>query len=432
MSVQPKRKNICKTKDNKMNKLQAKLSTFFIKDKEKRAFIEKLITDKFFYNNLLKTTSYNQYKEEGKVDLSICAIMKNEAPYVKEWLDYHLLVGVKRFYIYDNESEDNLKEKLKPYIDKGIVIYKYQPGECQQQVAYEECLQQHGTETKWMAYIDTDEFIIPLKNKTIPEFLKDYTHFVAVGINWTLYDSNDHYEKPSGGVLENYTRVYFDENTPRNQHIKTICQPALTLHFRHPHYGIYKEGYFAVNENYEKIEGPFSIVYAKKIRINHYYCKSFAEYKAKISRGMADHKKNELRTLNQNDYIYPNYKYDYVMWKFVATMQGHYLKEWLKYIKCKIKNIPLYISNFYLNKEFTYNYFIDEEYYKKNYPEYIKDGMSIAQHYLNIGWKKGYNPSAKFNTKFYLDEYPDVEKSKLNPLWHYIQYGQYGNKKTHK
>ena len=43
-------------------------------------------------------------------DLAVVAIMKNEAPYVKEWLDYHLLAGVDHFFIYDNETPDNLKE----------------------------------------------------------------------------------------------------------------------------------------------------------------------------------------------------------------------------------------------------------------------------------------------------------------------------------
>ena len=41
-----------------------------------------------------------------KIDLAIVTIMKNEAPYVKEWLDYHMLVGVKKFYIYDELVAD--------------------------------------------------------------------------------------------------------------------------------------------------------------------------------------------------------------------------------------------------------------------------------------------------------------------------------------
>jgi len=33
--------------------------------------------------------------------LSICAIRKNEAPYLVEWIEFHQIVGVERFYLYD-------------------------------------------------------------------------------------------------------------------------------------------------------------------------------------------------------------------------------------------------------------------------------------------------------------------------------------------
>ncbi|MBQ6975183.1 MAG: glycosyltransferase family 2 protein [Selenomonadaceae bacterium] len=43
-------------------------------------------------------------------DLVVVTIVRDEAPYIKEWIDYHLLAGVNHFLIYDNESSDNLKE----------------------------------------------------------------------------------------------------------------------------------------------------------------------------------------------------------------------------------------------------------------------------------------------------------------------------------
>jgi hypothetical protein len=46
--------------------------------------------------------------------LAVCAIAKNEGAYFKEWLEYHRLVGVEKFYIYDNESDDDTKEVLAP------------------------------------------------------------------------------------------------------------------------------------------------------------------------------------------------------------------------------------------------------------------------------------------------------------------------------
>ena len=62
--------------------------------------------------------------------LSIAAILRNESAYILEWLAFHLVVGVEYFYLYDNESEDGLKEFLDPYIKEEIVYYaKWPPRE---------------------------------------------------------------------------------------------------------------------------------------------------------------------------------------------------------------------------------------------------------------------------------------------------------------
>src|SRR5262245_4909673 len=53
--------------------------------------------------------------------LAIVAVVKNEAPYLEEWLDFHCLVGCSHFYIYDNGSTDGTVEILGNYERKGIV-----------------------------------------------------------------------------------------------------------------------------------------------------------------------------------------------------------------------------------------------------------------------------------------------------------------------
>ena len=56
-------------------------------------------------------------------EIAMVSISKNEAPYIKEWIEFHKFVGFTKFYFYDNESEDNTVDILKPYIDSGLVEY---------------------------------------------------------------------------------------------------------------------------------------------------------------------------------------------------------------------------------------------------------------------------------------------------------------------
>ena len=35
-------------------------------------------------------------------EVSICAMYKNEAKYILEWIEYHLMIGVDHFYLYNN------------------------------------------------------------------------------------------------------------------------------------------------------------------------------------------------------------------------------------------------------------------------------------------------------------------------------------------
>ncbi len=94
-------------------------------------------------------------------DLAIVAILKNEGPYLKEWLDYHLLAGVDHFYLYDNESPDNQAEVAKPYVEAGLVDYFPLPGKSMQFVAYNDAVKRFKFQCRYMAFIDGDEFIFP-------------------------------------------------------------------------------------------------------------------------------------------------------------------------------------------------------------------------------------------------------------------------------
>ena len=53
----------------------------------------------------LKLCFYRDSKDAiFRYKIAVVAIMKNEGDYIKEWLDFHLKVGVEHFFIYNNDS----------------------------------------------------------------------------------------------------------------------------------------------------------------------------------------------------------------------------------------------------------------------------------------------------------------------------------------
>ncbi|MFM6204524.1 glycosyltransferase family 92 protein, partial [Planktothrix sp.] len=72
-----------------------------------------LATIKLNITNLVK----DNLREKCK--LSVCAIIKDEASYLIEWLEFHKLVGVERFYLYNNNSTDHTTDLLQSYIRSG-------------------------------------------------------------------------------------------------------------------------------------------------------------------------------------------------------------------------------------------------------------------------------------------------------------------------
>ena len=222
-----------------------------------------------------------------KYELAIVAIFKNEAPYVKEWLDYHLLAGIDHFYICNNDSEDNLKEVLQPYIDKNIVDYSTLSDREAQIIWYDKALKKYRFECKYMIPLDADEFIQPLNNQSVKECLNEILGEVpeAVGltINWQMFNSYGHEQADfTKGVIERF----LNRNVKPGNHVKTIFNPRC-VNIALVHHPLFYDGKFSVYEDhkigstflFEKI--PASV---NKIRINHYHFKSREEYIKKVER----------------------------------------------------------------------------------------------------------------------------------------------------
>lgn len=319
--------NLFATKENNMalsnitksRKALAIMCSFWIPIKKYRKALRGiLLLGARNYRRIIKSDRIKKFD----VDLSVVAIMKNEGAYIKEWLDFHIMIGVQRFYLYDNESDDNTKEILKPYIDKGIVIYKYWPGKAQQMVAYRDCVKNHAEETRWMAFIDLDEFLFTVKNDNIVSFLKSLPQFSALVVGWMIYGSGNQKEKKPGLVIER-----FKMHADKTWGVKSIINPRLVIRMTNPHtYGV---AGFTIDENGKKLgfinqtNNPPS---CNLIRINHYVTKSYEEFMARCSKGdacranLADSPKAKAQ--KRFDIHNRNEVYDDIMDKYVEKLKN--------------------------------------------------------------------------------------------------------------
>ena len=73
---------------------------------------------------------------------------------------------------------------------------------------------------------------------------------------------------------------------------------------------------------------------------------------------------------------------------------------------------------------------LNREYYLNKYPDIQETGMDPVLHYVRYGAREGRDPSLSFSTSFYLTASPDVAKSGVNPLYHYIKFGQFEGRLT--
>lgn len=267
---------------------------------------------------LLKQFGNISEQKRSRVYLSILAIFKDE-PDIIEWIEYHMIAGVERFYLYDNNSKKDYFAILKPYINKGIVVYKKVIGECMQRPVYCDAVKRYKNETEWMAIIDLDEYIVPVEKDDIKAFLKDYEKYPAVVVNWVMFDSNKLEKRPIGKtVVESFTSVHKNYQHPINKTVKTILHPSKIKYVRSVHTCIYNNNELAVDENFKKFRGKVYFqtekVSVDKIRINHYYCKSKEEYLAKINKGFADRKSS--RIYDESKLNFPQTTNDTVILKF--------------------------------------------------------------------------------------------------------------------
>lgn len=286
---------------------------------------------------------------EPKYYLALVSLFSNEARFLKEWIEFHLLTGVEHFYLYNHNSKDNYMEILQPYIDKNIVELEnitYVPvNELDWYYSihfptYKNLTKKIAQEVEWLVVIDSDEFIYPVRSYNISAILKNYDSYASLSVNWHVFGSSNIDKIGEDELLiEKLTNHGYDNDFyVQNEHVrtvvKTIVKPRYVVDYYTPHSAELLPGYRQINENFQDFYGPSSPYKTNNIiTINHYVFRDLEFFRTKklervhllntdLNQSAREEKINQLIQLNWN----LSRVYDNKILKYVPLLKEKLLK----------------------------------------------------------------------------------------------------------
>jgi glycosyltransferase involved in cell wall biosynthesis len=219
---------------------------------------------------------------------TLCAIVKNEAPYLAEWALFHRMIGFDRIVVYENDSDDSTPGILDRLKRAGIIdehISWANIPVSPQLSAYLDAMRKCPTD--WIMFLDADEFLNIFSRAPVNDFLARFAPDVScVAVNWRIFGSSGHKTFAPGLVLERFTRASAPRH-PVNHHVKSLFRPryASAVHMHAPTMAQGRSALASGAPLTMTRDGISDRLGWSAARVNHYFGKSFEEYAAKRGRG---------------------------------------------------------------------------------------------------------------------------------------------------
>lgn len=109
--------------------------------------------------SIAKLHKTNSNKGSYKYELCACTMVWNQAAFIKEWITYHAWLGVQRWFIYDNNSNDGLKEVIEELNSEDYNVSRHAwPWVKSQEAGFSHSVIRAREQCSWVAFFDADEF----------------------------------------------------------------------------------------------------------------------------------------------------------------------------------------------------------------------------------------------------------------------------------
>ena len=170
--------------------------------------------------------------------IHLVATMRNEAPYLVEWLAHHRALGVTDITVFSNDCTDGTNLMLDRLQAMGVLRHHDNPvgeGMDAQRRAYWRANRMDDVRgADWLLVIDADEFLnLHAGDRTLPALLEQTGHPDALSLGWRLMGSGGAARWVDAPVTGRFTRGCSLE-TPANglvRGIKSLFRPAAFDYF---------------------------------------------------------------------------------------------------------------------------------------------------------------------------------------------------------
>ena len=205
----------------------------------------------------------------------LLAIVKNERPaYLREWHEHHTRLGIEHMFLLEHAPNDIPIPPL-----PNTTIWPVPQARVQVQYYFNDMLK---IRADWCVVIDCDEFIVC---DDLPGLLASQPPEVsAFAMYWMIFGSNG-YETPVHPVHGNY-HWHLPATHRESRIVKSIVRPqAVIKPGPNPHV------FFCptVDELGRQVTFLFNLPPSyNRVRLNHYYTRSAADWKLRVARGRCD------------------------------------------------------------------------------------------------------------------------------------------------
>lgn len=169
----------------------------------------------------------------------VVATLRNEGPYLLEWLAYHRAIGFEAFYLYSNDNEDGSDGLLGALAEAGAITWlqnRVPAGGSARARAYGHAFSvlPEVLAHRWVLTADADEFLVfdPERFGSVNDYLawQERRSVDAVAVNWLPFGSGDAPGWPEAPLVVRNTRVLNRRHLGEEVRlVKTLARPAMMM-----------------------------------------------------------------------------------------------------------------------------------------------------------------------------------------------------------